>query len=238
MNAVRALFFDMDDTLLDSQQATAMAWEIVGAELAPELGVEPQRLRDAFRREAMAFWHDEAAVGHWRVRLHEAREQILRRALESEGADPDRAPLVNDRYIAEHRAQLKLFDDAIETLESAARCGYRLALITNGPAGMQRDKIARFELAQYFDVIVVEGEFGKGKPEREVFEYALKSTAVDPVAAWHVGDNLYADIGGAQAAGIHAVWIHRERLQLPENGGVRPDRAIGHLVELREALGL
>lgn len=238
MNTVRALFFDMDDTLLDGQQATAMAWEIVGAELAPALGVEPGCLREAFRREAMAFWHDEAAVGHWRVRLHEAREQILRKALASEGADPDRAPLVNERYMAEHRAQLKLFDDAVDTLESAVRRGFRLALITNGPAELQRDKIARFELEPYFDVIIVEGEFGKGKPEREVFEHALKATGVEPVAAWHVGDNLYADIGGAQSAGIHGVWIHRERLQLPENGGVRPDRAIAHLHELRDALGM
>lgn len=238
MRSIRALFFDMDDTLLDGQQATALAWEVVGAELGPELGVDPQRLREAFRREAMAFWHDEAAVGHWRVRLHEAREQILRKALASEGADPDRAPLVNERYIAEHRAQLRPFDDAFETLELAVARGYRLALLTNGPADMQRDKISRFELDRYFDVIVVEGEFGKGKPEREVFEHALKSVRSAPSETWHVGDNLYADVGGAQAAGIHGVWIHRERLQLPESGGVRPDRAIAHLRDLREALRL
>lgn len=238
METVRALFFDMDDTLLDGQQATAMAWEVVAAEVAPDLGIEPGKLREAFRREAMAFWHDEALVGHWRVRLNEAREEILRKALASEGGDPERAADVNERYIAEHRARLHLFDDALDTLESAVRRGYRLALLTNGPADMQRDKITRFELESYFDVIVVEGEFGKGKPEREVFEHALAAVGMDPGAAWHVGDNLYADIGGAQGAGIHGVWIHRERLQLPENGDVRPDRAIAHLHELREALDL
>jgi FMN phosphatase YigB (HAD superfamily) len=51
-----------------------------------------------------------------------------------------------------------------------------------------------------------------------------------------VGDNLYADIGGAQAVGIHGVWIHRDRLELHEGAPAVPDRVIGHLADLREAL--
>ena len=70
---------------------------------------------------------------------------------------------------------------------------------------------------------MIEGVFGQGKPERAVFEHAIAATGVDAASAWHVGDNLYADVGGALGAGVHAVWIHRDRLELREDIPHVPD---------------
>ena len=53
-----------------------------------------------------------------------------------------------------------------------------------------------------------------------------------------VGDNLYADVGGAKGAGLHAIWIHRDRLTPREDIPAVPDRVISHLGELQEALEL
>jgi putative hydrolase of the HAD superfamily len=103
---------------------------------------------------------------------------------------------------------------------------------------MQRWKLNRFGLEPYFDVLVIEGEFGAGKPSPKVFEHALTVVGAGKNEAWHVGDNLYADIAGAQAAGIHATWIHRDRLELGDSPKAIPDRVIAHLPELRAALGL
>lgn len=225
----RAIFFDMDDTLLDTSGGLEEAWEVSCREHAPALGCDWDQVRQAIRREAMEFWRDEAAVEHWRVRLHEARVRIIENALKAEGLDPSRAPAINERYMEEVRQRWRLFDDALETLEWLRSDGYRLALLTNGPADMQREKIARFDLEKHFDAIVIEGVFGHGKPHRRVFEHALAATGSEPGEAWHIGDNLYADIGGAKNAGLHAVWIHRERLELREDTVVLPDRVIGHL---------
>lgn len=227
----------MDDTLLDGYAAMEAAWALVCAEAGQALGAEPEKLRDSIRREAMTFWRDESAVEHWRVRLDEARALVVRKALESEGLDSARADQISSDYAARHRENLRLFDDALETLESVRDAGYRLGLLTNGPAEMQRDKISRFELEHHFDVIVVEGEFGKGKPHPEVFQHALQTVGVEGGQAWHVGDNLYADVGGAKAAGLQAAWIHRERLQADERAPVVPDLSIAHLKELRDKLG-
>ncbi len=57
-----------------------------------------------------------------------------------------------------------------------------LGLVTNGAAAAQRAKIERFELARFFDVIVVEGEAGFGKPDPRVFERALARCAFPPSA--------------------------------------------------------
>ena len=80
--------------------------------------------------------------------------------------------------------------------------------------------------------MVIEGVFGKGKPAPEVFTHALTVTGTAPHEAWHVGDNLYADVAGAQKVGIHGVWIHRERLEMKENPAAIPDRVVAHLDEL------
>jgi putative hydrolase of the HAD superfamily len=227
----------MDDTLLDTSGGLNEAWELSCRDHAPALGCDWDHLRQAIRREAIDFWRDEAAVGHWRVRLHEARLHVIERALTAEGLDVTHAAPLNERYWGEVRQRWRLFDDALGTLESLRGEGYRLALLTNGPAEMQREKIARFDLEKHFDAVVIEGVFGHGKPNREVFEHALAATGTQPAEAWHIGDNLYADVGGAKNAGLHAVWIHRERLELREDVVVMPDRVIGHLAELQQGLG-
>lgn len=235
----RAIFFDMDDTLLNTSGGVEASWEIVSNEFAPLLGCEPAVLRTAIRQEMMRFWRDEAVVEReWRTRLVEAREHVIGLALSAQGLDRARAAELSTRYWEENSARMRLFDDAVETLTMLRDNGYRVGLITNGPADMQRWKVARFGLEPYFDVMVIEGEFGFGKPSPEVFEYALTAVGAARHEAWHVGDNLYADIGGAKAAGIHAAWIHRDRLELGETPKAIPDRVIAHLSELREALGL
>jgi len=232
----RAIFLDMDDTILDSSGGVEESWGIVCREYAGVLVCEVDPLRAAIRKAAQEFWKDEAVSGHWRVKLEESRVLYIENALKESSLDHTRARELADRYDFEVTSRYRLFDDAIETLEWLRSQGYRLSLLTNGPQGMQRAKISRFGLAQYFDNIVIEGEFGNGKPDRRVFEHALTTAAIEATDAWHVGDNLYADIGGAQGVGIHAVWIHRERLEMKETPAAVPDRIIGHLAELRTHL--
>lgn len=235
----RAIFFDMDDTLLNTSGGVEESWVVVSNEFAPLLGADPVALRKAIREEMMRFWRDEALVEReWRTRLVEAREHVIGLALSAQGLDRTVAAKLSMRYWEENSSRMRLFDDAIETLNVLRDNGYRVGLITNGPSEMQRWKVARFDLEQYFDVLVIEGEFGCGKPSPKVFEHALTVVGAAKEEAWHVGDNLYADIGGAKAAGIHAAWIHRDRLELGDSPKAIPDRVIAHLPELREALGL
>lgn len=235
----RAIFFDMDDTLLNTSGGVDASWQAVCQEFSPALGCDPSALRATIKAEMQRFWSDEAAVEReWRTRLEEARVHIIDLALANQGLDRECAPSLSRRYWEENSSRMRLFDDALDTLTSLRDAGFRIGLITNGPASMQRWKIGQFALESYFDVVVIEGEFGHGKPSPRVFEHALAAVGADPHEAWHVGDNLYADIGGAQSAGIHATWIHRDRLELGDSPKAIPDRVIAHLDELRAALGV
>jgi putative hydrolase of the HAD superfamily len=85
--------------------------------------------------------------------------------------------------------------------------GIKLALVTNGAAAPQRAKIARFELEPLFDAIVVEGEFGRGKPEPAVYAHALSSLGVAAADAWMVGDNLEWDVATPRRLGMRGILI-------------------------------
>lgn len=236
MSAPKAILFDLDDTLLDMVSAVQDSWREVCDDVAPGLGGDAEGLREAVRREGALFWADEEAVAEYRVRPLDSRIHVVRLALLSEGLDDARAEEIAGRSLRGYLDRLAPFPDSIETLEALRARGYRLGMVTNGSSDTQREKIARWKLERYFDEIVIESEFGRGKPDPGVFAKALAGTGAAPHEAWMVGDNLYADIGGARAAGIHSVWIHRERLPFPDDPPAQPHRRIGHFAELRAAL--
>ena len=105
--------------------------------------------------------------------------------------------------------------------------------MTNGDAREQRDKIARHALEHYFDVIVIEGEFGTGKPDQAVYRHALERLGARASETCMVGDHLDFDVAGSQTLGIKGIWIDRARGGVPSTSRVRPDQIISSLTALR-----
>lgn len=236
MTPPKAILFDLDDTLLDMWTAMQRSWEEICADVAPGLGCDAGDLRETIRRESALFWADEEAVGEYRVKPLESRTIVVRLSLLAMGLDDSDAEEIAGRSLRGYLERVAPFPDAIETLEALRSQGFRLGMVTNGSSDTQREKIGRWKLAPYFDEIVIESEFGRGKPDPGVFRQALAGTGAAPEEAWMVGDNLYADIGGARGVGVHSVWIHRERLQFPDDPPAHPHRRIGHFDELHAAL--
>ena len=107
-----------------------------------------------------------------------------------------------------------------------------LELITNGEAAAQRLKIARFNLADYFQVIVIEGEFGCGKPDERVYRRALDALDAKPARTWMVGDSLINDVLAPQRLGLTGVWVNPAGRSLPSGAAERPAHIIRALAEL------
>ena len=107
-----------------------------------------------------------------------------------------------------------------------------MALITNGNTERQRDKISRFGLEEFFDYILIEGEFGIGKPDPSVFLHVLEQLNARPEDAWMVGDRLEFDMDTPKKLGIHTVWIDVSGDGLPVDALVRPDRVINSIADL------
>jgi len=232
----RALLLDMDDTILDDSATVEECWDRTCAAFAPKAGVEAAPLRAAVQAEKDWFWSDRDRHRAGRLDLDAARASILAGALRRLGREADGVPLEAARFYARCRkAAVRPFPGALEALAAFRDRGARLALITNGASDVQREKIARFGLAPFFEGIFIEGEMGFGKPDDRVFHRALEAVGAAPADAWVVGDNLEWEIAPAKRLGMGAVWVDAagRGLEIPREGShARPDRVVRLIREL------
>lgn len=129
----------------------------------------------------------------------------------------------------------RLFDDAVETLRALRDRGYRLACVTNRPFGGPRflAEVEESGLAELFDALSVSCDIGYMKPHPKIFQHALEALDVEPELAVMVGDSLRADVAGAQALGMTAVW-RRYHGTVEQLDGIRPHFIVDELCELLE----
>jgi putative hydrolase of the HAD superfamily len=229
---VKALLLDLDDTLLDYSGGVDISWREACAVCSLPESVDVETLLRAVAETRRWFWSDPTRHREERVNMPRAWQRIAAHALTRLGVTCDGLDAALARaYAAHRRAAMRLFPDAGETLERLRRDGIPLGLVTNGDASQQRDKIERFDLAKYFEVMVIEGEFGAGKPDEVVYRHALDRLGVAPRDAWMVGDHLEFDVDGSQRLGLRGVWIDRQGAGLADSP-VRPDKIIRSLREL------
>ena len=97
-------------------------------------------------------------------------------------------------------------EDAAATLRHLRESGRKLALVTNGPVEWQSRKLRTLGLAAYFDEVLISEAEGIAKPDPRIFARALERLGVPAADAMFVGDHPEIDVGGAQDAGLVAVW--------------------------------
>jgi len=230
---VKSLLLDLDDTLLDYSGGVDECWSASCTAGCADGVLDAATLIGAVAASRRWFWDDAERHRRERVNMLGAWTKIVEHALESLGRpDPALASTIASEFADRRRARMKLFPDVIGCLASWRAQGIPLGLVTNGDATQQRDKIARHALANYFEVIVIEGEFGAGKPDEAVYRHALKALGVSGADTCMVGDHLDFDVAGSQALGIQGIWIDRSNTGLPQSCRVRPDRIIHSLAEL------
>jgi putative hydrolase of the HAD superfamily len=198
--------------------------------------IEPAVLLAAVDKARDWYWADAARHKSGRADLRGASARIVEMAFEACGctAPEGLARRIGDAYRDGREAAIAPFPGAIETLEELQKRNIPLALITNGDAVVQRTKVERFELAGYFGHILIEGEFGFGKPEPEVYLAAMMALGAEPAGTWCVGDNLEWEVAAPQALGLHAVWHDFAGRGLPAGSTVKPDYIINRLSDLLE----
>ncbi|KZZ84661.1 HAD family hydrolase [Bacillus sp. SJS] len=93
-------------------------------------------------------------------------------------------------------------------LLNAIRKQLKVAIITNGSTPRQKAKILNTNLDDYFDIIIISEEVGFSKPDKDIFELALNKLDVKPESALFVGDDIVRDIGGCQNVNIKGIWFN------------------------------
>jgi len=140
--------------------------------------------------------------------------------------------------IAEYRRELRgafppVREDVKEHLRALRAAGWKIALVTNGGADVQAEKVDQLGLAPFLDACCISGALGVRKPDPRIFQIAAARCGEKLAGAWMVGDSE-ADIVGAHRANISSIWIHRGRIW--PRDGLRPHHTVGDLAEALEKL--
>jgi putative hydrolase of the HAD superfamily len=232
----KAILLDLDDTIIAFSNSVDPSWRKVCEEFANQIGnLTAEVLFTAIKECRTWYWGNAERNLRKRCDLKTARREIVIETFVRLGIhEPILAQELADAYTKERDAPeaIWLIPGAIKTLRYFKEQGSLLALVTNGSMEAQRRKIEQFGLAEFFDCIVIEGEFGVGKPNERIYLYALEQLGVDAKEAWMVGDDLEWDVAGAQRLGIRSIWIDYQGSGLPESSSIQPDWIVRSLSEL------
>jgi putative hydrolase of the HAD superfamily len=213
--ALRAVLFDLDDTLFDHARATRSALaDLPGLE--PCLRIWPvEELCDRHGR-VLETLHAGVLAGDMTV--GEARVERFRQLLEAAGLPRplDRARDVARAYRAAYERDWQAVPGAIGLLESVNAKGLRVVIVTNNGVAEQQRKLERCGIGALVHAMVTSEEAGIAKPAPGIFEIALRHAGASAAEAVMVGDAWATDVEGARAAGIRPVWFNRRRQAGPD----------------------
>jgi len=228
---VKAIFFDLDDTLYDYSSSSGYSKNKVFSYLlnrCPHLKREDilssyeKIIQETVKEEVKGIY------GAW-DRQKRFSKLLLYLGLKDDGLSKRLVTI-----FAKARAESsKPYPDVHDVL-SKLREKYVLGIITNGPTIYQREEISLLKLETYFSHILIAEEVGFRKPAKEIFQTALKKVACHPEEAVMVGNNPREDIKPAKKLGMETVLLDpinrftKEDLVLEE----RPDYLIRQFTEL------
>ncbi|KRK98203.1 HAD superfamily hydrolase [Secundilactobacillus odoratitofui DSM 19909 = JCM 15043] len=227
---IKAIVFDLDDTLYDQQRP--------------------------FQQALLSVWNDPAVSGSVLNDLFSTFKQLNDRVTTLETlnmtqvfdqlntvlAHHDLPALAGSVWLAfwdqyqKEAAHIHLFTEIKDQL-TFLKDHYQLGIITNGTVEAQSQKALKLNLHQWIDRknMVISEEVGLIKPDARIFTYFNRLLNLQANEVVYIGDNFNNDMLGAKQAGWHAFWFNHRGLDLPKSDYI-PDQTVESPAELAELL--
>lgn len=232
---IRALAFDMDDTLIAFDAVTQKSWEQMVNKFCREGNFnDPQMLLRTILETSSWYWNDEVRHREGRKDLLKARKEMVIIAFQKVALDREKAINIAVEYSELRDKNVFVYDGAYEVLEKAKKSGFKLALITNGQSSDQRKKIERFNLEPYFDHIMVEGELGYGKPEKKFYIELMQRLNEPAEKTVIIGDNYEWEVAAPKSFGFFSIWHDWKKRGIPGSATQFPDIIIENIHQLKD----
>ena len=227
MRPVRAVLFDLDHTLFDTDKTERLALRAVARTAGMPLGASAL---GTYRIVNTHVW-DEYRAG--RLTSKELRVLRFHLWLLKLSRDPARAKSLALLYLREFSSRVDLIPGASTAVRSLSLRGFRLGVVTNGIERVQRRRLSESGLLAPFNVVVTSERAGFTKPDPRIIELALRRLRVKAGEAVYVGDAPAIDALAANRASVPFVWFNPRREALTPAGSVVIDHEISHLREIR-----
>ncbi|HTH30045.1 MAG TPA: YjjG family noncanonical pyrimidine nucleotidase [Lacibacter sp.] len=227
----RHIFFDLDHTLWDFD---ANAMETL-ADVYKALDLQAAGIND-FNLFCKHYLHHNAILWdryhHGYISADDLKwKRMWRTLLEFKNGSEELARKMSGYFLDVLPTKQNLFPHTHEILGHLKEKQYKLHLITNGFEKTQWRKLDNSKLGHYFEEVITSEGSNSVKPNKEIFEYALRITGAELNQSIMIGDNLDADIRGAINAGMDSIFVNHIKAELRN---VKPTYVIYHLRELEE----
>ena len=216
-SAKKDIFFDLDHTIWDFDlNARETLHELYGKYKFNDLtgDLNSNKFIETYTVNNHRLWH---LYHHGKIDKQTLRKARFEDTFRELGIDPKIFPWEFDEdYLAICPTKTNLFPHAHETL-SYLKSKYNLHLISNGFQDACEIKLTNSNLRSYFKTIVISEVVGVNKPNPEIFQFAINNGKTSIENAVMIGDNLDADIRGAQNIGIDAIFFNAVGAQKPQD---------------------
>ena len=224
---IRAVIFDLDDTLFDRNAAQIRVVDLIMQEFSQIFrGLDRERVVAAFlesdRLADVDFHAGEPSDG-----LREKRIVTFLRLL---GTNTDCADAITQMYVRDYPKMNIPVTGAVSVVKELSG-RFRLGVISNGSPDVQYRKLEAIGLGGIFGCILLSEEIGIRKPDPRIFHIAADALRVRPDECLYVGDSCRNDVIGAQTAGMKACWYNSRSLEL-EPTGTKADFTVTSISEL------
>lgn len=214
---IRALLFDLDNTLLDRQAAQHRWAQVFIESLYP----------DADSQSKIEWVNELDAQDRFGyVSRDDYADWVLQRF---PACGQDRKTFLLDY----RRTLVPLYeiDEAVREMLIDLSTRFQVAIVSNGSTFSQRGKLRHTGLDAQFEHVVLSGELGVSKPDSLPFITALRLLDVDPEASLYIGDDPINDVFGAHQCGLKTCWIAQGRT-FPNDVAATPDYTIDSILDL------
>lgn len=215
MAQVKAVLFDLDDTLYDHRFSSRNGLTALKKEYNCFKNIELDVLELEYLKLLNEIHISKVLTGIYTI--DEARNERYRRFFSGFGIDSDSDEITRARaiYTSAYRAIQRAVPGSKELLERL-KGKVKLGIVSNNYGTEQEAKINSCGFNGYFDAIVTSVEVGVTKPSPGIFFMALDKLGCIPEEAVMIGDLWDSDIIGARNAGIRPIWFNRYGFDCPE----------------------
>lgn len=208
--AIKAIFFDLDDTLHDHLYPFSKAFKKIFPVLNQQIDVES--LYKKFRDYSDLLWKN---YSNQELTLEELRKNRIVMALKffQKEITNEKAGQFQADYEL-NLGKLQLFSEVPELIGYLKEKGIQVGIITNGPVEHQLNKINSLGLTSYIsrDYIFISDEVGVAKPNIQIFHHVGQRVNILPSEMLYIGDSWPNDVVAPIEAGWRSVWFnHRKR---------------------------
>ncbi len=198
------IFFDIDNTLLDNRTAQAAA--------AMSIYHKSPQLKDFYSeaqfsdtwRETTKTYVQQYTAG--RLTFQRQRQERISDIFKGSLDKQEIRTILSD-YGTVYKESWQLYPDVIPLLEKYK--DIPKGIISNGDKDLQRQKLIKTGITDYFDTIVISDDIGVFKPDPDIFLYAVKQAQKQPSQCYFIGDKVDTDAKAAIDAGMAGIWINR-----------------------------